>query len=133
MNDSELLFQKTAEELSSLTARLEAISAIEDTFATKLSEIEGQVSALVDRQKDLAGEVDRLNAAISDLAHVLAGSEALVKRIGELQQQLAELDIQGLNRELEETSAEDGRATTKIVETQKRITEASRKNLSTKK
>ncbi len=133
MNDSELLFQKTAEELSSLTARLEAISAIEDTFATKLSEIEGQVSALVDRQKDLAGEVDRLNAAISDLAHVLAGSEALVKRIGELQQQLAELDIQGLNRELEETSAEVGRATTKIVETQKRITEASRKNLSTKK
>lgn len=133
MNDSELLFQKTAEELSSLAARLEAISAIEDTFATKLSEIEGQVSALVDRQKDLAGEVDRLNAAISDLAHVLAGSEALVKRIGELQQQLAELDIQGLNRELEETSAEVGRATTKIAETQKRITEASRKNLSTKK
>ncbi|MBQ7244213.1 MAG: hypothetical protein IJS52_08460 [Bacilli bacterium] len=133
MDKSDELFTKTLEELSAMSARLEEISKVEETFQSRMDELTAKVEILYGRQKEIVDAFNLLNSGISDLEKCLSSVDVLEQKIGDLRENLAKIDVQGLSEKLDNTSDEIGRSFSKLVAAEKRSKEAKeKKNLGKK-
>lgn len=127
MDKSEELYKATLEELSSISERLNAIASVEQTFDARLEELSERVDALFAKRDALLDDLEKVHAVVNDLAAAIEKGEALQRRIDELNDRIASINIQGLADKLDEASASVGKATSKLLTAEKRSKEAEKK------
>ena len=133
MEKNEALFKTTLEELSTLGKRMESIAEVEATFEVKMRDLEERIDSLFDAQKGIIDDIAHLQTALDDLNAALSGTEALERKIHELESRLGELDIQGLGQKLDDAVNEISKATSKLTAAEKRKKEAEQKKTIGKK
>ena len=133
MDNHDELFQATLNDLDALTKRLSAITEIEEKFEKRLNALDEKANALVNRAHEIDSTISRIESAIDDIEKALASAQGLDSSLAEAMNKLSELDIQGLKEKLDEASGEVAKATSKLINAEKRSKEADKNKKIAKK